>query len=475
MRSDTGAAPRRTCCAGQTGLCLLPNKGLVYKLSIALLAVAAVVAASPVAAHGQATGALINEVDSDQTGTDAQELIELYAPAGTSLDGLVLVAWNGFNDLSYLAVDLDGLTTDSNGLVIVGNSTVPGVDHIISNDTLQNGPDAVALYVGDATSFPSNTPVTTTNLVDALVYDTSDEDDPGLLPLLSSDPASPARVQVDEDAGSPGLLSIQRTPNGAGAQRDGRAFVAASPTPNSFNAGSGDGDFDDDAIPDVEDNCPYVANPLQENHDADVPGDACDTDDDDDSKVDGSDTCSAGDTGWTSNGTTDQDSDGCRDAGEDTDDDNDTVADGSDNCPLAANASQTNTDGDTQGDTCDTDDDNDTHADGSDECRTLAGGTASGCPDVQRSLSLTYSKSKKTFRGTLSASETSCVSNDLVTVWKRLSGDDVTIGTDEVNAGGKYVVPKRRRPGKYYSTVAERVVPDVAACGSATSPTLRLR
>jgi hypothetical protein len=62
-----------------------------------------------------------------------------------------------------------------------------------------------------------------------------------------------------------------------------------------------------------------------------------------------------------------------------------------------------------------------------------------------------------------------------VTVWKKRSGDDAKIGEDEVNARGKYVVSKRRRPGRYYSTIDERVVPDVASCDSATSPTLRLR
>ena len=39
------------------------------------------------------------------------------------------------------------------------------------------------------------------------------------------------------------------------------------------------------------------------------------------------DKCENGDKGWTSNDQTDNDSDGCRDAGEDTDDDNDTILD----------------------------------------------------------------------------------------------------------------------------------------------------
>ena len=36
------------------------------------------------------------------------------------------------------------------------------------------------------------------------------------------------------------------------------------------------GDLDGDGIPDIGDNCPNVANPLQENADGDTLGDACD-------------------------------------------------------------------------------------------------------------------------------------------------------------------------------------------------------
>jgi hypothetical protein len=133
-------------------------------------------------------------------------------------------------------------------------------------------------------------------------------------------------------------------------------------------------------------------------------------------------------------------------------------------------------DGDGLGDeTEDSDDDNDTVADEFDNCPILAASTASGCPAVSRSLTLSYSKSKRAFKGALGASEPSCVGNHRVTVWKRAGGADKKIGVDEVNAQGKYLVSKRGRPGRYYSGVNERVVPGVAACDSATSPKLRLR
>ena len=91
------------------------------------------------------------------------------------------------------AIDLDGQTTNAAGYFIVGNSAVPGVDLTFPNNILQNGEDAVALYAANATNFPTGTAVTTANLRDAVVYDTADPDDPGLLVLLNA-----GQPQVDE-------------------------------------------------------------------------------------------------------------------------------------------------------------------------------------------------------------------------------------------------------------------------------------
>jgi hypothetical protein len=63
------------------------------------------------------------------------------------------------------------------------------------------------------------------------------------------------------------------------------------------------------------------------------------------------------------------------------DGDGDGTPDASDNCPALANADQTDTESDGQGDACDADDDNDGVPDASDSCRTQAGPAASnGCP-----------------------------------------------------------------------------------------------
>ncbi len=129
---------------------------------------------------------IINEVDADQSGTDMSEFIELLGMPNESLNGYVVVLFNGSDDASYAAYDLDGFTTDSNGFFILANSSLAQAGDIDlgASNIIQNGADAVAIYTGDDTDFPNDTPATTTNLVDALVYGTSDPDDTDLLTAL---------------------------------------------------------------------------------------------------------------------------------------------------------------------------------------------------------------------------------------------------------------------------------------------------
>ncbi|HYJ87102.1 MAG TPA: DNA/RNA non-specific endonuclease, partial [Pyrinomonadaceae bacterium] len=174
-----------------------------------------------------AENVIINEIDSDTPGTDAAEFIELYdgGDGNTPLDGLVVVLFNGSNDLSYNAFDLDGKTTDANGYFVLGNAAVAGVDLVFSG--LQNGQDAVALYVGSATDFPTGTAVSTVNLQDAIVYDNGQGDDAGLLVLLNAD-----EPQVNEGGEN---NSIGRCPNGAGGARNTSTYSQAAPSPGVSN------------------------------------------------------------------------------------------------------------------------------------------------------------------------------------------------------------------------------------------------
>jgi hypothetical protein len=184
-----------------------------------------------------ATNVIINEVDSDTPGSDTAEFVELYdgGVGNTRLDGLVVVFYNGSNDASYAAFDLDGYTTNANGYFTLGNPGVPGVDLTFdpgASGFLQNGPDAVALYAANASDFPNGTPVTTTNLQDAIVYGTDDPDDAGLLALLN-----PSQPQVNENGGGSGQTqSSQRCPNGASGARNTSAYLQGTPTPGTANS-----------------------------------------------------------------------------------------------------------------------------------------------------------------------------------------------------------------------------------------------
>ena len=183
---------------------------------------------------GSNTNILINEVDSDTPGIDAAEFIELYdgGTGNTALDGMVVVLFNGNGDTSYDAFDLDGYITDANGYFVIGS--VPENDIYVnpgSSGWLQNGADAVALYTANASDFPNGTAVSTTNLIDAFVYDTNDADDAGLLDLLNS-----GQPQVDENGGGDGAgQSNQRCPNGSGGTRNTETYAQFAPTPGDAN------------------------------------------------------------------------------------------------------------------------------------------------------------------------------------------------------------------------------------------------
>jgi hypothetical protein len=74
---------------------------------------------------------VINEIDPDTNSTDVKEFIELKSTAPNfALDGYVIVFFNAGSSSpysgisSYYAIDLDGLITDGNGILLLGNAQV---------------------------------------------------------------------------------------------------------------------------------------------------------------------------------------------------------------------------------------------------------------------------------------------------------------------------------------------------------------
>lgn len=173
---------------------------------------------------------VINEVDADSPGTDTKEFIELLTSSpNMALDGYVVVLFNGSDDRSYEAFDLDGYSSDANGLFVLGTSGVsPTPDYVFtkSDNVVQNGADAVAIYQGDASSFPNDTPITQSGLKDVLVYDTNDSDDSGLLGGFG------VSTQYNEDAGGD-------KDNHSNQRKADNTFEAKASTPGALNDGGG--------------------------------------------------------------------------------------------------------------------------------------------------------------------------------------------------------------------------------------------
>ncbi|EYF05541.1 DUF4215 domain-containing protein [Chondromyces apiculatus] len=134
------------------------------------------------------------------------------------------------------------------------------------------------------------------------------------------------------------LCTPQRNATSASVNGSSRYSGEASPT-----------DTDGDGVPDADDNCPTVFNPVrpldggaQADHDSDGQGDACDV-----CPID------AGTTACTPPNPDDSDGDG--------------IPNASDNCPTEPNPDQADQDGDGRGDACDL-------------CPTVANPAGAGCP-----------------------------------------------------------------------------------------------
>ncbi|MES9947041.1 MAG: endonuclease/exonuclease/phosphatase family protein [Candidatus Thiodiazotropha sp.] len=88
------------------------------------------------------TPVFINEIHYDNTGTDANEFVEITGPAGTDLSGWQLVFYNGSSSslAVYRTIDLGGILTDDTG-------SGYGFSHYVTpTNGIQNGsPDGIVL------------------------------------------------------------------------------------------------------------------------------------------------------------------------------------------------------------------------------------------------------------------------------------------------------------------------------------------
>lgn len=152
-------------------------------------------------------------------------------------------------------------------------------------------------------------------------------------------------------------------------------------------------DYDCDFVKDVDDNCPDVSNEDQRNTDAGPPvytpreppaadgstaamadgdsaGDACDDDDDADTRPDGADNCPVKRNPLQQDSNADGVGDACPEQAVDSDGDG--TIDRDDNCSTISNPGQEDADGDRVGDACDNDVDGDGVPNSNDNCPTVS-------------------------------------------------------------------------------------------------------
>ena len=175
---------------------------------------------------------VINEIDSDTPSFDQLEFVELKSTTPNfPLDGYVLVFFNETNSSCYYAIDLDGYVTDVNGIIHFGNNLVaPSPVGNIPDEKIQNGPDVVALYLGNASDFQfavqPGTLATTTNLIDAVAHNNTTSVPTNLMSILG------ISICTSENASGSGTAhSIQRKNDGT--------YEVKLPTPGVNNDGSG--------------------------------------------------------------------------------------------------------------------------------------------------------------------------------------------------------------------------------------------
>lgn len=222
-------------------------------------------------------------------------------------------------------------------------------------------------------------------------------------------------------------------------------------------------DSDGDGAMEKQDNCPTVPNAGQSDADGDGLGNECDADLDGDAVGNITDNCLIA----ANADQADSDGDGAGDVCDgDRDGDGVTVLD---NCPTVGNADQSNVDGDAFGDACDDDADGDGNLQTQDRCPLVAG-TATGCPEVERSVRL--KRARKGLVGTVRSAVAACEARQAVRVFAVRPGKDKRVARKRTSASGKFRV-KVRRPGKYYAVVGASYADEQARCGKDRSRKVR--
>lgn len=178
---------------------------------------------------------LINEVDAVTNDEDLREFVEIFdgGRGFTNLSDMTLVLYDGATEQAYAVYELEGFTTGPNGYFVVGGAGLgASVNLWLPSFSLQNETAAVALYAGMTEQFTVGSPISTQNLLDAVVYGTPDQPiGETLRSLLALDQA----VLSEDRYNGAEFESLQRCPNGTGLSRTTTPFAVADATPKQMN------------------------------------------------------------------------------------------------------------------------------------------------------------------------------------------------------------------------------------------------
>ena len=184
----------------------------------------------PFSLRAQINSVRINEIEPATNDSNAFEFIELYGPAGQSLDSLTVVLFNGNNSQSYFAIPLAGLSLDEEGFLLIAPSDALCQDIVSGSEQnwIQDGTDGAALFIGSSDDWPIGSLVQSTFLIDAIVYGIQNNA-PGLTSvLMGGQPIVSDNTALTQS-------SYSRIIDG-GAAISSAAFTVQYPTPGYSNA-----------------------------------------------------------------------------------------------------------------------------------------------------------------------------------------------------------------------------------------------
>lgn len=220
----------------------------------------------------------LNELRTNEPGSDLNEYVELAGIPGTSLDNysFICVGDGASGDFGVVetALNLTGFALSANGTLVIAEETFTlGTADILTELNFENSDQVTYMLVNGFTGF---------------VGDDLDTDDDGVFDVepwqfvkdsvafIGPNPADGDPVYSDTTVG-PDIefvpVHAYRCPDGTGSWVVG-CYELIGDTPGATND-CASGDSDADGVSDTCDNCPDLANPDQSDCDGNGIGDAC--------------------------------------------------------------------------------------------------------------------------------------------------------------------------------------------------------